>query len=406
MSALTPTTDNELTATLQASMRVAQGLPPVLTVVDGGASEAATQRPVFRTGTDLRNSDGYYCHPHPSLLKPGEEPEYFPAVSTFLRNVSSEPMRRAEQYFAAEECASHAALLRYAIENAKSRGEVVDACVGVYDKTFGCMIDRPILDVLQDSQWMSMAGPRGMTRRAHRGTIMHDAQEEWAKGCMMGRRDVLRWDDKYLPDWVATARSANDYAAPAASEVLPYVIALLKYLDRHVVSVKRAECAVFNRSLVYAGTLDMDGVEIDGHDGLFLWDAKSRGSITPRVTDLLALLSYQHAEYYADPMTGLLVPFKAAPRIANLFVAPDDRKDAEPNTCRAELRIWQDCEYFTLMQAWQEVMRLRESWQVQHQLERALCGMAPIVKAPKSSLAVDPPRKRGPKATPAEVAPA
>jgi len=390
MTSRIPTTDATLT----------RDLADTLTIANGGLvlreyEPEPTNGPYWKTGTELRNKDGFYQNPHPSLLRPGQEPEYFPAVSTFLRSISSEAMRRAEQSFAASETAAHVAVLREAMELTTCRDDVLYASVGVWDSDIGAMVGRPVLEVLADTRYMSMAGPRGMTRRAHRGTIMHDAQEEWAKGAMVGRRDVLRWDDPYLPDWVASARSANDYATPSVDEVLPFVVGLLKFLDRNVVSVRRAECAVYNRTLVYAGTLDMDGVVLDGHEGEFLFDAKSRGDITPRISDLLSLLSYQHAEFYADPMTGLLVPFKPSQRIANLYVAPDMRKDAEPNTCRAELRIWRDTEEFTLALAWQEVIRQRESWQVQHIISQALCGMAPIVKPPKNSLTVTPGAKRG-----------
>ena len=195
-------------------------------------------------GTDLRNEDGMYQWPPSHLLQPGEVQEFFPSVTTILA-IDGKGMYEAEKRFAADYTAS--------LAEAARNGETVP--VWDFDKETGIgqTVYKQPFDVLTDKDWMSKAGAREMTRRANRGTIVHDALEEWCQ--YQGEIQCLKSNDPGLMDWTDSRIQAKGYAL-RTEEVHPYVLALLQFCEEWVGDIYLQEAPIFNRTLSYAGTED------------------------------------------------------------------------------------------------------------------------------------------------------
>lgn len=356
-------------------------------------------------GTDLRNEDGFYCWPPKVTLPAGVEPEYFVSVTTVL-NMMAADFRFAEHYFAAEYVAEVGQTLVDAVADALRtvtgglRGgarlngrdgaaqyvrDIFDsalnaATVGCWDKDAGQMVNRLAVEVLLDRKWMAGAGPRGMTKRANRGQVTHDAVEEWAYEFALGGTP-LSADDPGLMDWVASRVSANNYAV-RPEDCIDFVEAALRWLDTNVEQVYLAEAPVFNRTYNYAGTCDLMAT-LRGHEGVWLLDFKTSSNFTPRAAHKIQLCAYRNAEFYGVRNEPELQPMPRADRIGNIYVCMDDRKDP-PHACRTVLREWQN----GLDTAFQSFIKLREVWQQEYVINAEINDTAVIVKGPKPLLSV------------------
>jgi len=356
-------------------------------------------------GTDLRNEDGFYCWPPKITLPAGVEPEYFVSVTTVL-NMMAADFRFAEHYFAAEYVAEvgqtlvdaifdalrtatdglgGAARIGSKLEASQYVRDIFDsslngAKVGCWDKDAGQMIQRLAVEVLLDRKWMAGAGPRGMTRRANRGQVTHDAVEEWAYEFALGG-SPLSADDPGLMDWCASRVSANNYAV-RPEDCIDYVEAALRWLDANVEQVYLAEAPVFNRTYNYAGTCDLMAT-LRGHEGVWLLDFKTSSNFTPRAAHKIQLCAYRNAEFYGVRGEPDLQIMPRADRIGNIYVCADDRKDPQ-HPCRTVLREWQN----GLDTAFQSFVKLREVWQQEYVINAEINDTAVIVKGPKPALAV------------------
>ena len=373
----------------------------------------------WRKGTDLRNDDGIYAWPHQSALAPGQEQEFFVSATTVL-NMMAADFRFAEHRFAADYTAeifsgfmakmgqavagicdglstgggisSREAAAQFARDHFDNA--LRTATVDCWDKDSRSMQPRLIVEAIMDKGWMSGAGPRGLNKRANRGSIVHDAVEAWVVATQSGYAP-LDPEDPYLSDWVATAIFDSKFAIEV-DDCIGFVRSALRWLMEHVKVPFLAEAPVFNRTYNYAGTVDLLAT-LNGHDGLWLLDFKSSSSMTPRAQHKIQLAAYKNAQFYgvkdsAGRGTGDLEPLPCADRIANVYVFPDKRK-AAAGDYRTELREWQS----GIETAFQSFVKLREVWQQEYIINAEIGNTATIVKPPKSSVTLTSsmlPRKR------------
>jgi hypothetical protein len=207
--------------------------------------------PHWSAGTDLRNQDGIYQWPHSALLQEGEEPTYYPSVTTVLDEYFGSGMRHAEHWFTAE--------------------YVRDLAIAARDKTpvrvwletdnvdGGEMVEVKALDILLNRlpeeqygknfgmHWMKKAGPREMRKRANRGSVIHQALEDWTLG--------LRIDSDDIGDYTGQVIQGRGFALPLEF-CEPRVRQLLIWLENNVEEVLMSETVVGNDTYRYAGTAD------------------------------------------------------------------------------------------------------------------------------------------------------
>jgi hypothetical protein len=358
--------------------------------------------PTWAKGTDLRGEDGCYRFPPAHLLVEGEQQFVFPSVTTILAMLGAD-FRFAEHYFAAEYVAEAA---KTAIEGQqKAVADIVavlrsDQPLGnrqrvasYVEETFEkhrltANVDIrvgtetriiPAIDALCDVKWISQAGPRGMTRRANRGQIVHDAVEEWVYAFSQGFAR-LSADDEDLIYWVGGRIEDNGYYCDA-DECIGFVQEALRWLEQFVEVAYMAEAPVFNFTYGYAGTTDLMA-KLKGLDGIWRLDFKSSSKMTARTEHFIQLAAYNRAEFYGLKSTGELLEMPPADHLGNVYVCPDERKNAAPGSYRAVLKRWPVEGHD---RAFDIFVRLREVWQLVYRMESELNGTAVIVKPLKVS---------------------
>jgi hypothetical protein len=330
------------------------------------SAQAETGAVYWTKGTEIRNADGIYQWPPPMMVRDGEEVRTYPSVTTVLGHTDSQGFTRAKEWFAADEVANTAGELLMAISaisgeaQAIIRGETdkkftskteVAEFVGVafarifegaqlaaWDVATSSMVDRPAASLLTDKKWLSGGGSRGMTRAANRGQVTHDAMEEWVYATVDSHAERLESRQPDLIDWVHSTIASHDYAL-RAEDCLPYVVAMLRWLEENIETPYMAEAPLFNNAFGYAGTGDMMST-LKGREGLWFLDGKTSSTMTPRIGHWAQLAAYKHAEFYGIRNTRELLPMPAVDRVGNIYVFPDERASAVAGTCRAELREW------------------------------------------------------------------
>lgn len=315
------------------------------------ATPLIDNRQAWSKGTDLRNDKGLYCWPH--LVFDAETREYFPSVTTILDIVPGD-MKFAEFWFIAE-------YVDHVTTCAESK-----QLVPCYDKAAGQSMDRPARDVLHDKHWIKFAGSREMTKRANRGTIGHDALEDWALNGM-------RVEEADLRDYVFQLIQVNDFALEV-DYCIDYVRQVIKWCNDHVLEVLWSEAPIFNRTYNFAGTSDIglrlrdmyeeDGSLIPEED---TWGIDAKNSKGPAPTHPMQNAAYANAEFMGIKGTDKLIPFDKPDRFANLYVQPD----------KATLREWK-----REPEAFEAFLHLRMVWQYLQTNDLPVTVKAPKVKTP------------------------
>jgi hypothetical protein len=272
------------------------------------------------------------------------EREYFPSVTHVLDLIPGE-MKFAEFWFIAE-------YVDFVTQCAEQRKPV--SC---WDANAADTIERPAREVLKDKHWIKFAGSREMTRRANRGTVIHDAIEDWA---LHGYRVAI----EDLEDYVATLIQANGFALPA-DYCTGFVRTALAWCDEHIAEIHMSEAPVFNRTFNYAGTLDLVATLKNFGNPGEKWLIDAKGSKGPQPTHPIQNACYANAEFVGIKGTDQMVPFEKPDRFANLYIQED----------KATLREWtKEPEAFHAFQ------HLRMVWQYLKAKDLPV-----TVKAPKTS---------------------
>jgi hypothetical protein len=196
------------------------------------------------------------------------------------------------------------------IENRKRR----TVMVGCWDDEQKCMVDRPAHEVLADKHWIKTAGARELRKRANRGSVVHEAVEDWAYG---QRFDFD--DDDELGNYVGGIIEGLGFALPV-EYCNEYVRQVLRWLDEHVKRVEMAEAPVFNFDLGAAGTVDLIA-ELHHYNGLWMLDFKSSKDDQPTFECQMA--AYANMRHAGIKNTDKLVPLPRVDHVANVFVQPD-----------------------------------------------------------------------------------
>lgn len=299
-------------------------------------------QPTWKHGTDLRDdATGIYTWPHPSLVTdPLAECIHFPSVTTVLDEFMGSGMRHAEHWFTAE-------YVEYLARCAKEKTPVqvwvdtdnVDGGETVEVAAIDILLNRLPLDQFGKNfgkHWIKKAGPREMRRRANRGSILHDALEEWAYGVRVESDDVS--------DYTQGLIQAKGYTL-SVDYCDQHVRQLLLWCDRYVQEVLMAEAVVMNRTYGYAGTLDTilklrDYPELDAIGPTGMVDAK--GSKSDQPSHELQGAAYFYAEEIGVPGTADTVPMLPLDWMANLYVTeekvtlrhwPRIKRCDDPNDC-------------------------------------------------------------------------
>lgn len=302
-------------------------------------------------GTDLRNDKGLYCWPH--LVYDSAAREWFPSVTTILDLVPGD-MKMAEFWFIAE-------YVDHVTTCAENRQKVL-----CYDKDAEMNLERSAREVLHDKHWIKFAGCREMTKRANRGTVGHDALEDWALNGQRVSEDDLR-------DYTFQLIQANDFALEV-DYCIDYVRSIINWCDRHVLEVLWSEVPVFNRTYNYAGTSDIglrlkdmfeqDGSPIPEED---TWGIDAKNSKGPKPTHPMQNAAYANAEFMGIKGTNTLIPFEKPTRFANLYVQPNG----------ATLREWK-----REKKAFEAFLHLRMVWQYLEAGDLPVTVKAPKIKPP------------------------
>lgn len=276
-------------------------------------------QPAWKHGTDLRDDlTGIYRWPHPDLVEDPAQCVAFPSVTTVLDEFTSGGMRHAEHWFTAEYV--------HELALAAKAQKPVMVWVDTDNVDGGETVEVAAIDILLNrlpdeygknfgKHWIKKAGPREMRKRANRGSILHDALEEWAYGVRIGSSDVT--------DYTTHLLQTKGYTLPT-DYCDQYVRQLLLWCDRHIVEVKLAEAVVMSDTYGYAGTLDvvlqLRGYEqLEGTDGMV--DAK--GSKSDQPSHELQGAAYFYAEHVGIPGTAERVPMPKLDWMANLYVQED-----------------------------------------------------------------------------------
>lgn len=266
--------------------------------------------PTWRKGTDLRR-DGRYEWPPLIYRQPDDVVESYPSVTSVLDETSTGFMR-AQFYFIGKEVADITAA-------AKAK-----AMYPRWDAIEMRMVDCRPIDLLLEPRWIADAGWREMSRRANRGTVVHDAVEEWALGGL--RVDV---DDPHdLSEYVAAVISRNNVSLEV-DYCISYVRTALAWCEQHVEQVLMAEGPVFSPKHGYAGTCDLD-LTLRGKAGIGRVDVKTSKDVYPAFE--LQLAAYANAELVGIKGTDTREPLQRPDWVATLLIGPEE----------AKLREWKD----------------------------------------------------------------
>lgn len=302
---------------------------------------SAGAQPSWKSGTELRDDNtGLYCWPHASLVEnPLEECTHFPSVTTVLDEFMGSGMRHAEHWFTAE-------YVTYLAECAKAKTKV-QVWVDTDNVDGGETVEVDAIDVLLNrlpesfgknfgKHWIKKAGPREMRKRANRGSVLHQALEDWAYGLRVDSNEVSDYTGQIIQGMGFTL--TTDYCDQ-------HVRQLLLWCDRYIKDVLMAEAVVMNRTYGYAGTLDTilqlrDYPELDAIGPNGMVDAK--GSKSDQPSHELQGAAYFYAEEIGVPGTKDTVPMIELDWMANLYVQEDGvklrhwpriTKCSDPNDC-------------------------------------------------------------------------
>lgn len=314
------------------------------------SAPGAIEKPWSR-GTDLRNDQGLYCWPYKIFEAPKRE--YFPSV-THILDLANGDMKFAEFWFIAE-------YVDYVTTCAETRESVPCYC----EETKG-VIERKAREVLHDKHWIKFAGSREMTKRANRGTVVHDAIEDWAlNGMRVAEGDI--------EDYTQQLIQANDFAL-TVDYVAPFLRRALTWCNDHIVEVLMSEAPIFNRKYNYAGTLDIVArlrgmVEANGQpiSEKESWQIDAKNSKAPQPTHPMQAAAYANAELVGIKGTDILAPFVKPDRFANLYIQED----------KATLREWK-----REPDAFKAFLHLRMVWQYLGTKDLPVTVKTPKVKTP------------------------
>lgn len=281
----------------------------------------ATETPsTWQSSTDLLFCDDIYCWPPPSFAS--EKRDYFPRVTAACDLLNGD-MKFAEYWWIAE----YVKLLSdVATDQTRKPSE---RTVQVWVKDAAQMFDVKAADVLCNNldadvfgkngamHWIKLAGSREMTRRANRGTVVHDCIEDFALKDM-------RVDDSDLEDYLAMLIQGHGFTIQPEFCV-EHARQALKWCDNHLGEVFLSECPVFSFTNRHAGTLDLV-CTIRNYDTIdptlkFLVDAKN--SKQPSQSHRLQAAAYFYSEKRGVKGTNILLDLPQSDRAANLYIQPE-----------------------------------------------------------------------------------
>jgi hypothetical protein len=195
--------------------------------------------------------------------------------------------------------------------------------VPCWDQDNRCMVERRPPDILLDKHWTKAAGARELRRRASRGTVIHNAIEDWCYGQRFDIDDAYEMDN-YIGGMIEAEGMAikTDYCAD-------YVKQAILWCEAHIEEVIMTEAPVFNLIGGYAGTVDLIA-KLKGRDGLWMIDAKTSKDSQP--THAVQQAAYANAELVGIKNTAERVPMPRVDHVANLYIQPE----------KSTLREWTD----------------------------------------------------------------
>lgn len=295
-----------------------------------------------QTGTDYRDDErGKYQWPHLFWQRPGEPVEEFWAVSTVLELLES--FGKVREYWQSG----------HTVELAELGGfvglvEIADTILDIltkkrpaepgemarllhlaqqqktYDKwdhDLKQMIAARPVDLITNREWIEGAGWRELNRAAARGTVVHKVIEERSYEIDAGKPGIDYTDERtvynYTLELIEDERRKRGSFFVDVEPCYLYVQQALRWLDMHVKKVHMAEVAVFNRTLGYAGTVDLD-VELKNTPGIWRIDAKTSKSHYD--SHRIQLSAYYNAEFAAPPNCTELIPLDKPDHVANLYI--------------------------------------------------------------------------------------
>lgn len=293
-------------------------------------------------GTDLRDENGYYRIPPGIALPKGAEAlEGYPSVTTILDTITD--FTYPERWWIASEVFE---IARAAVSKQPfpvwhpGREELLEVMAGKIllnelDASFGTNAGK---------WWIAKAGGRELKRRGNRGTLIHDAVEDWLL------RDMrVPWDD--IPDYAVMLAEAREFALSPEYYVGP-VRNAIAFCDRHLDPERfdLCECAAFNFEYGVAGTIDYIG-PLRNTDKLLLTGAKTydenilanaeevrtgivvkdgtkwmldfKGSKGPKTSHRLQLAGYRKMTHALIRQFKRFEPLPQAERIGNVYVTHD-----------------------------------------------------------------------------------
>jgi hypothetical protein len=265
-----------------------------------------------RTGTDYRDDQSkMYQWPHPFFVREGDFIEKFWSVSSVLELLES--FGRVREMWQAQYCVE-------LTEKARNR-QLAER----WDAELRKMIEIKPIELLADEKHMTGAGYRELNRYAARGTVVHNAIEEWCYKFDGKPSRIDYMDDvalrNYVTDLITDERNKKDGAFFVDEDFCWLrVRQVMKWLDDHVKQVHLTEAPIFNRTFGYAGTLDLI-LELKNTWGMWLVDAKTSSSHYD--SHRIQLSAYASAEHVGIQHDNTLHPMPHFDRVANLYIGAE-----------------------------------------------------------------------------------
>lgn len=322
-----------------------------------------TQTADWSSASELKDaSKKYYAWPQFHLLREGEEQSFYPSVTEILG--ASVGFAEAKQWFMAEGV----------VRLAQAAGQ--KESVRVWHKDTQQAIDVKPTDILMNrlpkDLWPSPVagiheikalGAAEMTKRANRGTVVHDAFEEFGYGLVVEDYEI----EEYTRSLIARPRRGYpDGFALETDYCVPFVQSCLSWARENVAEVLMSEAWVFNETYCYAGALDSI-VRLKDHDGTWQIDLKNT-TAGAQYDHGLQQSAYYYAERVGIKGTRNTVPFERPDHVANLYIEPG----------KATLREWGVGKDYTLEDLFTAFLHERMAWQYRE------AGALPVtIKAPK-----------------------
>lgn len=263
---------------------------------------------IWTKGTQLRDKDGIYRG-----LGPGAHLRY-PSVTRIIDGLDGMDMIFVHGSYIAD-------YVRELVHLAKEKKPVeiwdcqVDARTG--EKRW-YLIEVQAKDALCDKKHISHEGHRRLRKDADRGSVIHELVSQWCDGSGLEIAD--------LPGWLEMT-ICEEKRSCSVSEVLPYAVSALHWLDKHKPKCIHVDSPVYHDGCkgecpdgwgLYAGTLDFIG-ELGGR--LWLMDFKT--SPQSKRAHAMQLAAYRHARWIGLKGSDKRIPMVRVEGVMSVLIQPD-----------------------------------------------------------------------------------